>query len=592
MIKGDPLTQLAFSVFENPGVYALLLGSGISSSAGIMTGWQITIDLIRRFAAGKGVEPQDDWEKWYRSETGSDPNYSTLLAELADTGEERRSIINRYIEPSPEEREDGLKLPTKAHRAIADLVAAGYIRVIITTNFDRLLESALRDVGVEPTIVSSVDGLKGAEPLIHSKCYILKLHGDYKDVRILNTDDELSQYPEEYNKLLGRIIDEHGLLIAGWSGEWDHALRSAILRAPTRRYSTFWTSRGPLKGGAADLAEHRKSRTIVIKDADSFFGDLSTKVKALQDIGKENPQSLDLLAATFKRALTRPEEQINLSDLLEREASELIAVLDKIPPPTTLDQSNIAALVRAYDASAERMVLAAGLLGRHGSAAHLKIMQSIVRTLISQAGKLSSGYTAYVYFRSYAAVKVYTAYALGLLQGERWSDFREFLNSPLTKQHQEMTRFVDELQGETWTGADKNFWRHLEGFDRRRTPFSDHVHDEFTENSTRFLGLVSSFTELYAKFEVLAALVASEAFSTEQFDEAQVKKTAPYNYLLVPFGRSTWDTQNRETAIKQLSEPTLKAALLKAGIVKGDQGLFDAAIQNFNVLSGRQSMWG
>ena len=77
----------------------------------------------------------------------------------------------------------------------------------------------------------SKDALAGAEPLTHSRCYVLKLHGDYKDARILNTDQELSAYPESYNGLLDRIFDEHGLIICGWSGEWDHALRAAFLRA-------------------------------------------------------------------------------------------------------------------------------------------------------------------------------------------------------------------------------------------------------------------------------------------------------------------------------------------------------------------------
>jgi hypothetical protein len=56
------------------------------------------------------------------------------------------------------------------------------------------MENALREAGVEPTIVSSVDTLSGAEPLTHSTCYLLKLHGDYKDARILNTDEELNGY--------------------------------------------------------------------------------------------------------------------------------------------------------------------------------------------------------------------------------------------------------------------------------------------------------------------------------------------------------------------------------------------------------------
>ena len=159
---------------------------------------------------------------------------------------------------------EGKKTTTAAHHAIAELVRAGYIRVIITTNFDRLMENALREAGVEPTIVSSVDALSGAEPLTHSTCYLFKLHGEYKDARILNTDEELNGYPTQYDALLDRIFDEHGLILAGWSGDWDHALRAAMLRAPNRRYSTFWTTRGAPGSGAQELIAHRKARQITI----------------------------------------------------------------------------------------------------------------------------------------------------------------------------------------------------------------------------------------------------------------------------------------------------------------------------------------
>lgn len=140
ILAGDPLTQLAFSVYENKGVFAVLLGSGLSRAAGIQTGWEITLDLIRRVAEAQGVEDQPDWAAWYRQKTGQEPNYSTLLGELASSPAERRSILHGYIEPTEEDRETGRKVPTNAHYAIADLVRDGYIRVIVTTNFDRLID--------------------------------------------------------------------------------------------------------------------------------------------------------------------------------------------------------------------------------------------------------------------------------------------------------------------------------------------------------------------------------------------------------------------------------------------------------------------
>lgn len=46
----DPLIQLAFAVQSGRGAYALLLGSGISRSAEIKTGYEILEDLIEKVA--------------------------------------------------------------------------------------------------------------------------------------------------------------------------------------------------------------------------------------------------------------------------------------------------------------------------------------------------------------------------------------------------------------------------------------------------------------------------------------------------------------------------------------------------------------
>ena len=47
----DPVHSLAFSIQANPGVYAVLVGSGVSRTAKIPTGWEIILDLIRKLAA-------------------------------------------------------------------------------------------------------------------------------------------------------------------------------------------------------------------------------------------------------------------------------------------------------------------------------------------------------------------------------------------------------------------------------------------------------------------------------------------------------------------------------------------------------------
>src|SRR5215210_7210506 len=100
----EPIISLAFSMHANKGVYALLLGSGVSRSAGIPTGWGVVEDLITRIASLSGEEPLPDPETWFREKFGEKPSYSNLLDQLAKTPPERNQILRAYFEPDQEDR--------------------------------------------------------------------------------------------------------------------------------------------------------------------------------------------------------------------------------------------------------------------------------------------------------------------------------------------------------------------------------------------------------------------------------------------------------------------------------------------------------
>jgi hypothetical protein len=126
----DVTTSLAFSVYSAKGVYALLLGSGISRPSGIPTGWDVVLDLIRKSAKVQGMDCGDEPAAWYELQTGKQPDYAELLESVAKTSAERGQILRAYFEPDDDARALGQKTPTAAHRSIAELVAGGYIRVI------------------------------------------------------------------------------------------------------------------------------------------------------------------------------------------------------------------------------------------------------------------------------------------------------------------------------------------------------------------------------------------------------------------------------------------------------------------------------
>ena len=178
-MDNNTLSTLAFSLYSNKGTYALLLGAGISRSSGIPSGWDIVLDLLRKLAIQNGEKEIIDYEQWYQEKYGKAVDYSSLLGEVVKTPTERVNMMKSYFEPTEEERQSHLKEPTKAHRAIAKMAKNGYLRVVLTTNFDRLLEKALNDEGITPQVICHEDDIEGATPLVHSSFTIVKINGEH-----------------------------------------------------------------------------------------------------------------------------------------------------------------------------------------------------------------------------------------------------------------------------------------------------------------------------------------------------------------------------------------------------------------------------
>jgi len=282
----SPRTALATSLQASPGVYAVLLGSGISSAAGIPTGWQIVEDLIQRIARVRDVDfdqLQTSPQSWWAKVSGSPPRYSSLLEELAPSPAARQALLRSFFEPLPDQPSS--RQPTAAHRALAALCAGGFIRVIVTTNFDRLLEHALNEAGVAPQVIDSPTAAQTMTPLVHSRMTVVKLHGDYLATDLRNTLVELGEYPPEWHRLLTQILDDYGLLVVGWSAEHDVALASCITNVQSRRYPTYWGSRGGhLSEEASRIVQRREAHIIPLASADEFIVDLQEQVTRLATV--------------------------------------------------------------------------------------------------------------------------------------------------------------------------------------------------------------------------------------------------------------------------------------------------------------------
>jgi SIR2-like domain len=578
----DDLTALAFTVSENKGVFALLLGSGLSRSAGIPTGWEITLDLIRRLAAASKVPKQPDWGVWYEQEFGRPPNYSELLGQLGLTASERRTFLHTYIDPTPEEAKAGKKRPTAAHRAVARLARDGHVRMIITTNFDRLIENAIREEGIEPTVIKSTDDLKGAVPLVHSRCTVLKLHGDYLDARILNTELELSKYPPEIDAYLDRVIDEFGLIVCGWSGEWDQALRSAILRAPNRRYPMFFAARSKPSDVAAELTTRRGGKVILIKDADSFFEDLDQQVALIEEANKPNPQSVALIVERAKQIVGKSHHKVDQTELLGENLRAALMLKASNAPNHQLSNDEFGLIVARAEALAEPVSRILGIWGRYGDGSELDQALETITTL--SAFVVRAGVVTILELQRYPGMLVLYGYGLGALKAQRFDVvFRLFCQSVESLQGDRNAVVVDDFFLITWEGqrlpwvtvnkavTTKPLSDHLEGLFNRWT--RDYIYDEkdfeFQFALFEALGAITHLTLHYNAGEIRAAL------ANQQFGQ---------NFRFAPHALLGRDSTRRTAVLQWLIRPESQQKLLAAGFGRSDEDHFTATIDNLKRL--------
>ena len=579
--RADPITRLAFSIYGSPGVYVLLVGSGLSRAAEIPTGWEVTLDLIRLQALAQGESDQPDWATWYRKKFATEPNYSDIVAELGASALERRAILHSYIEPTAEDREEGRKVPTRAHIAIADLVYDGYVRVIVTTNFDRLLENALRERGVEPTVIDTVDALNGAEPLAHTTCYLVKLHGDYKDARILNTHAELVHYPPEYDALLDRILDEHGLVVCGWSGEWDEALYRTIMRSPSRRYSFFWAARGQLGGPAQKIVAHRGGHVIPIADADDFFGRLRDQVQTLARTHRQDPRSVDLLVKSTKRFASRPEHTVDLHDLLESEVERLLHRLEASTPQAARDADGVQSLCTFYESASEPLARMFGVLGRWGRGTEHDVVTNAVLALWAQAGEVRSGIA---HFRYYPAVLLQWSYGTGLTLARRWTAVHSLLTHLAASDYDDPPRVVDLLGRWFLAEASEKNWKLLPGLNERWAPASDHLYDVLNAWRGSFAAVHADFEGLHDIWEILVALAYLETRVDEQSD---FNANPPWS----PVGRNGWRNQSRQRILERIARGNLRREILSAGFSGGQQEHLTATVNSYSSFVAGLRWW-
>lgn len=538
----DPLTSLTFSVHSSKGIYALLLGSGISTAAAIPTGWDITLDLVGKVAASSGEDCGIDVVAWYKAKFKSDPDYSTLLDTLAKTRADRANLLSSYFEPTADDLEKGLKAPTLAHKSIARLVANGYVRVILTTNFDRLMERALETEGISPTVISTSDGARGALPLAHAKCTLVKVNGDYRDTRIRNTVAELGSYEAEMDQLLDRIFDEYGLIVCGWSATWDVALCRALMRSPNRRFTTYWTRRTTLTKEAQAIVVQRQAVELEIESGDALFTSIETKLDAIERYSRPHPASAKLAVMSLKKFIAQDKYRVELRDLVASEAERAFAKLAPLPTlVANIGFNDIAERVKICENVTETLTYLLAHGGFWGRPEHRRLWRDAIARL-AKLKRVASGNSHLLSLQIYPACLMFYAASLGAIAGRNWETVKELFRDIFVEDNGELKPLIRVVL--PWSALQHSIAKQLPGSENRRTPMSDRIFDALREPMREYTPDDSDYADTFDLLEYLAALV-----------HLDLRLLSPNETPHAPIGRFFWrPTPTFKSVVDQISE--------------------------------------
>lgn len=512
----DTFSSLVMSVFNNKGVYALLLGSGISLPAKIMSGWKVTEDLIKRLAVVQGEELPVDAFEWFKAKYGCDAEYSKLLEQLGKKPSEMESLLRPYFEQTKEDVEFGYKRPTEAHKAIAEMAKRGYFKVIITTNFDRLLETALDELNVRYQVICHESEISSRVPLYHHPLTLLKINGDYKDCRFRNTEEELSNYSSELVEYLDAILKNFGLITCGWSATWDKALMKQMVSNANHRYSFFYTYLGKMSNEVETLASDSNGETLQIEDADNFFSEMNERLKALETIHEKNMETdAEVAVARVKMYIADLKKLIQYTDLYENVTGQLLRdVKDMVYGPqypnATLFEQAIADNVKALST-----LLPMGIVATRWSMAehYPAIVDSLNVVANRPIVRPGVGYdaseklnhlldTAYLYGMGVACIYYKKFGLLDMLFHIKFVKHTDYYSPYI----------IDQTN--CWI-ADKDIWNSSTGFSQFKSPFSTNM-----SNCLRpYFGMVSEDKEYFSIvciFEKLLAMYYYELICKEE----------------------------------------------------------------------------
>lgn len=217
--------------------FCFLIGAGASISSGIPSGAKLAWDWLQQIKEDCDGEDFEDW----KSEVGiPDQNIEEKAGEFYPEIYEKRfghapETGYDYIRGLMEDRE-----PSLGYLILANIMVREKHNVVITTNFDNLLEDAIRTYTKEKPFIAGHEALADYVPKRSDRPIILKLH---RDLFLQPFSDQLNTdiLQAAWESILGKFLSDYHLIVLGYGGN-DGSLMNYLLKFKNRK-PIYWCVR-------------------------------------------------------------------------------------------------------------------------------------------------------------------------------------------------------------------------------------------------------------------------------------------------------------------------------------------------------------
>src|SRR3972149_9566786 len=205
------------------------LGAGTSRTAGMPTATDIIWDLKRKYYC---LQENQDLQT-------HDINKQAIKRKIQDyldskgfpalrsaeeysfyfglTFKEDYSAQQKYITDQLDSQKISRNI---GHRVLAAFLEMGLARVVFTTNFDEVIETAFSAVTDKSLTSFHLEGAYAALDALNAERFPIyaKIHGDFRYKSIKNLASDLLNNDEEIQKCFLAASNRYGLIVTGYSG--------------------------------------------------------------------------------------------------------------------------------------------------------------------------------------------------------------------------------------------------------------------------------------------------------------------------------------------------------------------------------------